>query len=118
MFRAAALFLVMALAAGPNVSWVCTVLCDRTQPSSDCRHEEPAASVIAAADTCCEIAAPGVGGFVPQDVRHSGVSVDTDRSSPVLHSTFVDSLTEGRRGTGQAPASAQNRHSLSAALRL
>lgn len=118
MFRAAAVSLVLALAAGPNVSWVCTVLCDRTPATSDCHHEQPAASVTAPADNCCEIGAPDAARFVPRDVRQSGVSLDSDHSSPVSRSTIGNPLTEARRGTGQSPVSAQDRHPLSAALRL
>ena len=118
MFRAAAFSLVLALAVGPNVSWACTVLCDEAPVAGDCQHQKPAASVVAAAATCCEIAAPTVGGFVPRDVRDSGVSLESDHFSPVLLSPLGDSVTERRRGTGHSPGSAQNRHSLSAALRL
>ena len=118
MFRAAAFSLVLALVAGPNLPWVCTVLCDEAPVASDCQHQAPAASLISAADNCCEIAAPNVGGFVPQGVRHSGVALDIENSGQVLRSPLGDSLTGDRWATGQSPGSAQNRHSLSAALRL
>ena len=118
MLRAAAFSLVLALAAGPNVSWVCTVLCDEAPVASECQHQSPAASVASAADNCCKIAPPNVGRFVPRDVRDSGGPLDTDRSSPVPFSPFGDSVTEHRPGTGQSPGLAQIRHSLSAALRL
>ena len=118
MLRAAAVSLVLALAAGPNASWVCTVLCDEAPVAGDCGHQTPAASVVSAADNCCESAAPNSGSFVPQDVRHSGVFLDSDSSSPALQSRFADSLTANRWDTGQSPGSAQNRHSLSSALRL
>ena len=117
MFRAVALALVMSLAAGPNVSWVCTVLCDQAAATSDCRHETPAASVVAGADHCCDIAAPEIAGFVPQDVRHSRVSVVSEPSSPVLPS-FGLALTGDPPGPGQSPGKVRVQHSLPVALRL
>ena len=116
MFRAAALSLVLALAAGPNVSWVCGVLCDQPPATTDCGHAN-IASVIAAADHCCEIAAPSPGRFVPRDVRLSGVPLDNDHASPAVLSPLGDSVTEYRRGTGESSRLAQGRPS-SAPLRL
>jgi hypothetical protein len=116
MLRSAALALVLSLAAGPNVSWVCAVLCDQAPATSDCRHETPAASVVAASDHCCELAAP-VAGFVPRDVLHSRVSLDSEHPSPLLPSTGL-ALTGNPSGTGRSPDRAWNQHSLSIALRV
>jgi len=117
MLRAAALSLVLALAAGPNVPWVCTVLCDEAPVATDCQHQTPAASVAAAAGHCCEIAAPEVAGFVPRDVLHSRVSLDSEHPSPLLPSNGL-ALTGNPSGTGRSPARPWNQHSLSIALRL
>ena len=118
MSRAAVLSLILALAAGPNVSWVCVVLCTDAPVASECQHQTPAASVTSAAVNCCEIASPNSGGFVPQVVRQSGLALDNELPGQILRSPFDASLTETRRPTGQSPGSAQNRHSFSLALRI
>jgi hypothetical protein len=106
--------------AGPNLSWLCTISCDRMPVSRDCQHEEPAASLTAVTmDNCCDSAVPGVVGFVPKDVRHTGTLLDSDHSNPALLSAFSQSQTGGRHGTGQSPpAGAQDKQALSSALRL
>ena len=117
MSRAAALFVVLALSAGPNVSWVCTVLCDEAPVASGC-HETPAGAVLSAAANCCEIAADSAGGFVPGAVRQSGISLDNHSASLMPYSTYGDSLTRDRQGTRQQPVPAQTPHSRPVALRL
>ena len=107
----------MALVAGPNVSWVCRISCDQLPVSRDCQHEKPAATLIAEAmDYSCDSVTPGVVGFVPGDVRHTGTLVD--HSNPAQGFPSGHSVTGGGLPAGHPPEWSTASLSLATALRL
>src|SRR6187200_1338658 len=110
----------MALATGPNVSWLCMVSCDRMPASSDCRHDTAAASrITAASGDCCDQTGPSVRALLPQDVRHTVAFPVSGGPHPVLRSQFSQSLLNGSlSGTSPLPSCSPDKHSLYAALRL
>jgi hypothetical protein len=99
VFRAAVVWIVVAVAGAPNTSLLCRTWCDAQAPAvPGCHHHQaPVTPTRVTSADSCERMVLSIAPFVRENLSHGAVAPDTAQATVVRHDPLADAASRARR---------------------